>query len=374
VPIDIPELFSFAALGALLLTSWDRWPALMVRRLAAPARLRAALRSSAPVDASLSESVALLRQAADADAGLIVLGSDPRGCRVYSDGDFSRQHWHGQRMDPRLAGLLIAPGSEAALADLFEASDVASFALATQERAFGCVHLVWRERQGSAAARRHADALVAEAAPLIENFDLRERLRRSDASAERRRISRDLHDSTVQPYIGLKLGLEALRRRLPGDAPIAAELDEMIRIAGDGIGQLRRYMCRLNGEAPEAGRESLLNHLRHQLLRCRDLYGIEADVIADHDVALPGPLCEEMLNIVGEGIANVRRHTDARHASVAVRAVDGKLLVELANASVPTTGALFRPRSIAERVRELGGSVSVAWRAGQTVVVVEVPL
>lgn len=372
--IDAPELLVFAILLSLVLAVWGRWSALALHRLAIAARLRASFRASAHAGAGLRECAALLRQVSGADVVLIVRGSDPRACRVHADGDLSRRDWHGQRMEPRLAGLLIGTGSEAALAGLLEAREVASLALATHGRAFGCVHLVWRGRHASAAARRRAAALVAEATPLIENIDLRERLRRTDAGAERRRIARDLHDGTVQPYIGLKLGLEALRRRVPRGEPFAAELDEMIRIAGEGIGQLRRYMGRLNIEAPAAGPQSLLRRLRRQVSRCSALYGIEASVIAERDFALAGPLCEEVMNIVGEGLANVRRHTSARKASVALRAVDGKLLLELANVAGPAAGALFRPRSISERARELGGSVSVARRASQTVVAVEVPL
>jgi signal transduction histidine kinase len=60
------------------------------------------------------------------------------------------------------------------------------------------------------------------------------------AFQERRRISRDLHDSAVQPYIGLKLGLEAMRCRFRR-TELARDLDELIKIASDGIGELRQY-------------------------------------------------------------------------------------------------------------------------------------
>ncbi|MGH8729891.1 MAG: hypothetical protein ACREV9_17420, partial [Burkholderiales bacterium] len=54
--------------------------------------------------------------------------------------------------------------------------------------------------------------LAAQLAPVIENMQLLDRIASEAAGVERQKISRDLHDSTIQPYVGLKIGLEALRR------------------------------------------------------------------------------------------------------------------------------------------------------------------
>ena len=41
---------------------------------------------------------------------------------------------------------------------------------------------------------------------------------------ERQKISRDIHDSAVQPYIGLKLALEALARKIPPEHPLSRDV------------------------------------------------------------------------------------------------------------------------------------------------------
>jgi len=78
------------------------------------------------------------------------------------------------------------------------------------------------------------------ACSLIASIQLAERLAKETAFHERRRISRDLHDSAMQPYIAVKLGLEAMHRRLRG-TELAGDLEELLRIASDGIGELRQY-------------------------------------------------------------------------------------------------------------------------------------
>src|SRR5207237_5539000 len=50
--------------------------------------------------------------------------------------------------------------------------------------------------------------------PTIDNIRLVDRLASDAAEAERRRIARDLHDSVIQPYIGLQMGLVAIQKKL----------------------------------------------------------------------------------------------------------------------------------------------------------------
>ena len=63
--------------------------------------------------------------------------------------------------------------------------------------------------------------VMREMLPLLERSDLLEQLQRETASRERERIGRDLHDSAVQPYLGLNtasrrcLGKQAPRTRSP---------------------------------------------------------------------------------------------------------------------------------------------------------------
>jgi signal transduction histidine kinase len=194
---------------------------------------------------------------------------------------------------------------------------------------------------------------------------------------ERRRISRDLHDSAIQPYLGLKLGLEALRRRLGGAGIIEGEVDELIHMAGEGITELRRYVGNLKHRSDRASNRSVMQGLRGQARDFSELYGLRVEVVAECDVVVSGRLFDEVMQIVREALANIRRHTEATRAAINLRVARRLLVLDIENdrGAVASAALEFHPRSIVERTRELGGRVRV-WTtpAGNTVVGVQVPL
>jgi signal transduction histidine kinase len=78
--------------------------------------------------------------------------------------------------------------------------------------------------------------------------------------------------------------------------------------------------------------------------------------------------------MVREALSNVRRHTRAARAAVALRSSAGRLVLEVSNDTRGEQVAPFRPRSIAERVEELGGRLDIFSAAnGDTVVRIDVP-
>jgi signal transduction histidine kinase len=214
------------------------------------------------------------------------------------------------------------------------------------------------------------------ACSLIASIRLAETLTKEAAFQERRRISRDLHDSAMQPYIALKLGLEAMQRRFRG-TPLAGELDELIKIASDGIGELREYVVNLkNAAARKQQLPSLLTAVRAQAKKFTEFYNIDAQVIAPTDISVSAPLRNDVIQIVREGLSNIRRHTAAARATINLREQQGRLFVELTNDDARrAANREFYPRSIGERATERGGRVSVRRGAGgRTVVAVELPI
>jgi len=264
-----------------------------------------------------------------------------------------------------------------ALGNLLEAGCFVSLPLRSRGQTLGRVHLVSKRRRYRRHEVRSLAQLMAQTGTLIENMQLVEQLALTVAKQERKRISRDLHDSTVQPYVGLKLGLEALRRRLPEDAPVARDVDELIGMAGEGISQLRQYVGRLKGDGRLQKRESLVQGVRFHVHRFSELYPVEASVVAPGEIQVSSALYEEVIQIVREGLSNIRRHTQARRVGVELCSAEGTLYIEIVNdrgEGAPQPPA-FNPRSISERARELGGRVSVGQRSnGDTVVAVEIPL
>lgn len=266
----------------------------------------------------------------------------------------------------------------AELAQLLEAGSLVSLPLQSRSRTLGRLHLTSR---GSSFRRNDVEFLAQVAAQvslMIENMQLVERLTMEVADEERRKISRDLHDGTIQPYIGLKLALEALHRKVVADPVLVREVDDLIKMAGDGISQLRSYVGHLKSAGRPDCRDSLIPAIRRQAAKFSEYYGIATEVVADADIAVRGLLFEEVMHLVREGLSNIRRHTQARSAGIHIDAAAGKLRLRISN----DTGAggepppePFFPRSMSERARELGGSVAVdRCSNGITIVSIELPV
>ena len=157
---------------------------------------------------------------------------------------------------------------------------------------------------------------------------------------------------------------------------LADSLDQLIRIANDGIGELRQYLKALKKTRPGKHDTSLLNAVRAQAQKFAAFYGIDTQVIAQADIQVNIPLQTDVLHIVREGLSNILRHTSAKRATIKVRKARGRLMLELINDKADEAARKnFYPRSIGERATQLGGRVSVRHGTGRrTVVAVELPL
>ncbi|MBI1987000.1 MAG: hypothetical protein HYS70_01455 [Nitrospinae bacterium] len=211
--------------------------------------------------------------------------------------------------------------------------------------------------------------------PAIDTLRLVDRLASDAAGAERRRIARDLHDSVIQPYLGLQMGLAALRQKLAsGSAEVKGEVERLISLTEVGLDDLRHYTGALReGDEPEGG---LLPAVRRFAGRFAEATGIAVHVEAGADLCVNDRLAAEVFQMVAEGLSNIRRHTGSRRATVGLACSDGHLVLRVGN-DVPAGAAPvpFIPRSITERATALGGRGRVEWtESGDTVVIVEIPL
>ena len=211
--------------------------------------------------------------------------------------------------------------------------------------------------------------------PRIENVQLLDRLASEVAEAERHKISRDVHDSAIQPYIGLKFGLEALARKVPAGHPLADDVARMVKMAANEITELRSFVKGLRGDG-DPGRSALVPALGRQAARFTELYGITVDLDSPSELHISDRLATEVFHMVGEALSNVRRHTAASRAHIKLACDADTLTLRVANPlDEGVSVKLFTPRSIVERAYTLGGTCRVESDAGRdTVVVVEIPL
>jgi len=266
------------------------------------------------------------------------------------------------------------------LANLLEAQFFATVPYEPREGSHGRLYLAAAQRLSDADAEFLRQA-VGQIAAVADKLALMEAIMAGAAQLERSRISRDIHDTTVQPYIGLTLGLEALQRRLEESSPVRKQLDELVEMARLVVHDLRAYVARLRredatGAATSWPAEHLMAGLREHLERYHSFYGIEVELRSDKNSALSDRVAAEAYQIVCEGLANIHRHTPAKRAFVELRFKPDSLAIEIGNEcarAVPPVA--FMPRSIAERAQALGGTTTVELHErGHDIVRVAIPL
>lgn len=216
---------------------------------------------------------------------------------------------------------------------------------------------------------------IRQIQPLIEHIRLMDRLTSSAAEEERRRIARDIHDSVIQPYIGLQLGLTALTTKLVRGQPDAlGDARQLMALTTTGIADLRRYVSALReGD----GREGEILPAIHRFARTfSEVTGIEVRVRAESEIRIADRLAAEAFQIVVEGLSNIRRHTQAQRVAIEMNQSAVRFRIVIENEGEPDAAFTpFLPRSIDERAAALGGDVSVEQNTrGHTRVVVEIPI
>jgi signal transduction histidine kinase len=210
--------------------------------------------------------------------------------------------------------------------------------------------------------------------PVLDNIRLVDRMAADAGLAERKKIARDLHDSVIQPYIGLKLGMASLRQKLEAGTLQLSDIDRLITVNEEAVADLRGYISVLKGNVEQD--EDLLSAVRRFVTKFSFATGISVDIQASDHLHVNDRLAAEALQIVAEGLSNIRRHTESMRARVSIGCDDGQLVLRIAdvcsNGVVPEP---YVPWSITERAEALGGKVRVEPQShGGSTVVVEVPL
>lgn len=208
----------------------------------------------------------------------------------------------------------------------------------------------------------------------IDNIEMLDRLATEAAHQERRKLGRDLHDSTLQPYIGLKLGLEALLEQDADAAALRRGVDQLRCMTVNVIHDLQTYIAGIRTDR-ESAEAVLLANLKRQIAHFEAFYGIRIAIKNAAKVALNDRLAAEVLHIINEGLSNIRKHTDAQRGVVALEDRNGILGIRIENEALQPVARQFIPRSITERAVSLGGRAWVeTGKSERTVLHVEIPL
>jgi|GEM_PF-4546376 len=221
----------------------------------------------------------------------------------------------------------------------------------------------------------------------LENQRLYQQVQRAAQEAERQRVAAEIHDGLTQNLFSLQLLLTNLESDLAEGRADSPENRRAIagaqRILDESIAGTRRLIAELRGgsgadEPRGANLEAAVSdYLRYFTYDS----GIHASLVG------PGPgslrlgreASVQLLRIIQEALANVRKHANASAVEVAVEPAEGGITV-----TITDNGRGFEPGApgerhfglqiMEERAAALGGHLTVQSRPGQgTVVTVRLP-
>jgi signal transduction histidine kinase len=220
---------------------------------------------------------------------------------------------------------------------------------------------------------------AAQAGIGIELAERRQAAQRVALFADRERIARDLHDHVIQRLFATGMSLQGATSLITG-GEAARRVQRAVDDLDGTIRDIRATIFRLQdrGEPAEPGVPGVQARVVTITEEMTRALGFAPWLRMDGrlDARVPGPVAEEMLAALREGLSNVARHAGASQVDVSVETGSHLVLAVRDNGRGMTEPG---PRSglanLAQRAGRLGGTLRVTGEeGGGTALVWRVPL
>lgn len=199
---------------------------------------------------------------------------------------------------------------------------------------------------------------------------------------ERRRIARDLHDSTSQTLSVLSINLAILEQRASGLNPnLTKTVADCHSLAAQAAAEVRNLSHLLH--PPDLDAIGLIPAIRWYTVRLSDHGGLRVNLQLQDDFGRLDPDIEiALFRVVQESLSNVQRHSGSASATIRLYQEDGHALLEVEDKGRGIPTELLRMdqgesvvarlgvgvAGMRERLRQLHGRLEIAsGRAGTTV-------
>lgn len=224
--------------------------------------------------------------------------------------------------------------------------------------------VAWRQARGHALALAQSETIRQQTEEIAEAAVLQERLR----------LARELHDVVAHhiAVTGVQAGAaRAVLRKDPQRACVAMQVVE--ESSREAVAQLRQLLVALRSDedAESPGLDDV-----ETLVRAFDGQGVGIDLRVVEScpgarARVPLPVGLTCYRVLQEALANVRRHSTARHVDVAVRVDEDASFaeVEVVDDGTPrqgTSGSGFGQRGMRERVAQLNACSRSVPASGST--------
>ena len=225
-----------------------------------------------------------------------------------------------------------------------------------------------------------AQALANQATLALQLTRLSTRSRMSAVIAERNRMARDIHDTLAQGFTGVIIQLEAAADA--GSKGLSSEADTHVErakeLARESLREARRSVRALRPQ--ELERNELSEALEVLVRKTTAGTQVSAEFsLQGRPRRLPEAWDANLLRIVQEVLTNVLRHAGASHFTARIAFAEDQVHLKLAD-----DGKGFDPEckndgfgllGIGERVREMGGTLTIDTRpAAGVVMTIALPL
>jgi PAS domain S-box-containing protein len=203
---------------------------------------------------------------------------------------------------------------------------------------------------------------------------------------ERRRIARDLHDSTGQDLVALATTLNQIHASIPSSSRKLRKLASQCQALADQcIRDVRTLSYLLH--PPMLDEAGLEDAIRHYASGFTHRTGIDVQLEMSPRLGRMKPDVElALFRVVQESLTNIQRHSGSPLAKIGIERDSGKITLEISDKGTGISGSLrkrneklpFGPGvgipSMHERVKLIGGQFDIESSSSGTTVRVRIPV
>jgi PAS domain S-box-containing protein len=213
-----------------------------------------------------------------------------------------------------------------------------------------------------------AETVVSLEAEMLERKKTEQDLRLLSARVlrlqdeERRRIARDLHDSTGQTLAALRMSLGAVERLVSATPEAAAPLTEAQELANQALREIRTTSYLLH--PPLLDEVGFASAARWYVEGFTSRSGIRADLQLNPVPPLKKEFELALFRILQESLSNVHRHSESTAVEIQLNADAENTILSIRDFG----------RGMPQRVRELGGHLRVESNGVGTRIIATLPI
>ncbi len=233
-----------------------------------------------------------------------------------------------------------------------------------------------RDRRGKVRRVLGVATDITERRSMAEALETASRALLDAAESERRRVGRELHDSTAQHLVAIDLGLGALQRRLPEGSRDTDRIFRDLKLSlAAAHREIRAFSYLLH--PPLLKRRGLIDTLQRFVEGFARRSGITLDLrMSKRHPQLPEDIEIVLFRVAQEAMMNVYRHAEAQHVRIELIAGKNAVSLEVEDDGVGIAEATpgVGITGMRARLAQLGGRLTISSQLVGTKLRASIPL